>query len=940
MKARHASTRGKFPRPSRLAALMAGLWWAVCPPGAWAQAAPVQQLDVLVNGTPVGRWPVIDRQGLLLVPEDAWTRWALRRPAAAVAQQHGGRSWWPLLALRGAEVRVYPAEHRMELTVAPGLMDGAPVPAVPAARTSTPDAAPAAQPAVQTAAPAASTAEPVLLAAAPQSATPPLGTALGAPTPPPGSLRWRPLDVTINTVSVGNWLLLEVEGKFYAPADAFPEWRIARPPEQGSIRARQQTWYPLDAIQGFTARFNAAEQSMAIDFAADAFAATRLGQAMGQRPVVSPSEFATFLNYDLNYNASQIRGSGRFQDAGALLELGVTGSLGVLTSSHVGNNLLADTAEAPARWRRLETTFTRDFPDHNLTLRLGDSVSRSGLTGRGVYFGGIQIGRNYMMSPGLITQPVPVISGTSTAPSTVELYVNDVLRQTSKVPTGPFTIDNFALLGGAGQARVVVRDLLGRETVLVQPFLSGGNMLDEGLTDWSVEAGLMRRRLGEVSADYGEAFVSGLWRGGLSKTLTLETAAAWSRSVTNMGAAATVALFDRWLGEAGLGLSRSNLNGMGRQWTLGLNYPGMDHQLGLRLENSNAHYLALGSDPAFSFGAARQQWSFNHNFSLGERHSLGWAVARIAYAGQAPITTSSLNYGVRIGRNSNLAFSLSRASGASSGTSFGVSLSFPLGETFVNTNVTRSGGELSAYASASDTTQGDQPISWRVLSGYRNGGALAEGGLYYRGTRSQFTGDVSAASGQQAVRLGMQGGLVGMGGQVFATHTVRDSFALVEVPGYADIRVGRYGNADGVTNADGMALVSNLSAYNTNPVRLDASDLPVTAEIDAIEMNAVPAWRSAVRLKFPVRSGRAALLRIILDDGEPAPAGAEIELQGDAQVFYVARRGEAYLTGLQPTNRLRLKHGDSGCDIDVALPEGKADEIVRLGPLKCEGVKR
>lgn len=149
-----------------------------------------------------------------------------------------------------------------------------------------------------------------------------------------------------------------------------------------------------------------------------------------------------------------------------------------------------------------------------------------------------------------------------------------------------------------------------------------------------------------------------------------------------------------------------------------------------------------------------------------------------------------------------------------------------------------------------------------------------------------------------------------------------------------------YGNADGVTNADGVALVSNLSAYNTNPLRLDASDLPVTAEIDAIEMNAVPAWRSAVRVRFPVRSGRAALLRIVLDDGQPAPAGAEIDLQGDAQVFYVARRGEAYLTGLQPSNRLRLRHGEAACDIDVVLPEGKADEIVRLGPLKCEGVKR
>ncbi len=909
---------------------------------AQVQAPPAMQLDVVVNGVPVGQWPVLDRQGLILVPETAWARWALKRPTSAPTQQLEGQSWLPLLALRGAEVRIYPAEHRMELSVAQGLMEGAPTPVVKAPSAVPPK--PLATP-IPPAAPAVAAAPvkpegPVLMAAAPSAVTPPLGTALGSPTPPPGSLRWRPLDVTINTVSVGNWLLLEVEGKFYAPADAFPEWRIARPPEQGSIRARQQTWYPLDAIQGFTARFNAAEQSMAIDFAANAFAATRIGQPMGQRPVVSPSEFATFLNYDLNYNASEFKGSGRFQDAGVLLELGMTGPMGVLTSSHIGNNLLADTVDAPARWRRLETTFTRDFPEHNLTLRLGDSVSRSGLTGRGVYFGGLQIGRNYVMSPGLITQPVPVISGTSTAPSTVELYVNDVLRQTSKVPSGPFTIDNFALLGGAGQARVVVRDLLGRETVLVQPFLTGGNMLAEGLTDWSLEAGLMRRRLGEASADYGDAFVSGLWRGGMSKTLTLETAAAWSRSVTHVGTAATLALFDRWLGEVGLGLSRSKLSGTGRQWTLGLNYPGMDHQMNLRLENSNADYLALGSDPAFSFGAARQQWSFNHSFSLGERHNLGWAVARIAYAGQAPITTSSLNYGVRIGKSSNLAFNLSRASGASSGTSVGVSLSFPLDGTFVNANVTSSSGEVSAYASASDSTQGDNPISWRVLSGYRSSGALAEGGLYYRGTRSQFTGDVSASSGQQALRLGMQGGLVGMGGQVFATHTVRDSFALVEVPGYADIRVGRYGNADGVTNADGLALVSNLMAYNTNPVRLDASDLPVTAEIDAIEMNAVPAWRSAVRLKFPVRSGRAALLRIVLDDGEPAPAGAEIELQGDAQVFYVARRGEAYLTGLQPRNRLRLRHGDAGCDIDVALPEGKADEIVRLGPLKCEGVKR
>ena len=874
------------------------------------------QLEVSINGVSAGRWPVMDRQGLILVPEETWSRWGLPRPARAAGQPLGGTTWLTLAALRGFEVRIHPAEERMELSLA-----------------RTPANEDTATPPVLT--------SPALMAAASQGATPSAGAVLGAPVPSPGSLRWRPLDVSINSVPVGNWLLLEVDGRVYAPADAFTEWRIARPPEQGSIRARQQTWYRLDTIPGFTARLNAAEQSLAIEFAAHAFAATRLGTPMGQRPVVSPSELAAFLNYDLNYNASQFRGGSRFQDAGALLELGLTGPAGVLTSSHIANNLLADQADAPMRWRRLETTFTRDFPDRNLTLRLGDSVTRSSLTSRGVFFGGVQVGRNYMLSPGLVTQPVPVINGTSNAPSTVELYVNDVLRQTSRVPTGPFTIDNFPLMGGAGQARVVVRDLLGRETVLVQPFLSGGNLLEEGLTDWSAEAGRLRRRLGEVSADYGDPFVSGLWRHGLSKTLTLEAAGAWSRRVGNWGGAATVTLFDQWLGEVGLGLSRSPSRGTGRQWTLGLNHPGMTQQFNLRLDSSDARYLALGSDPAFAQSSSLRQWSVNHGITLDERHHMGWAMARIAYAGQAPITTGSLNYGMRIGRSSSLNITLSRATGASAGTSIGVALMFPLDAgPYLQASVSRNGGDTSAYVSASDTTRSDNPLSWRALTGYRNGGPIAEGGLYYRGTRSQLTGDISSSSQQQAIRLGMQGGIVAMGGEVFATHTVRDSFALVEVPGYADIRVGRYGNADGVTNAQGRALVSNLVAYNTNPVRLDASDLPVTAEIDAIEMNAVPAWRSAVRLKFPVRSGRAALLRIILDDGQPAPAGAEIELQGDAQIFYVARRGEAYLTGLQARNRLRLRHGNGVCDIDVALPEGRADDIVRLGPLTCGGLQR
>ena len=127
--------------------------------------------------------------------------------------------------------------------------------------------------------------------------------------------------------------------------------------------------------------------------------------------------------------------------------------------------------------------------------------------GRSVYFGGIQWATNFSLSPGYITQPIPTIGGQSRAPSTVELYINDALRQTSQVPTGPFTIDNFPQITGSGQARIVVRDLLGRETVLVQDFFSSTSLLRKGLSDYSFEAGAVRRNLGIDSANYGAGFV-------------------------------------------------------------------------------------------------------------------------------------------------------------------------------------------------------------------------------------------------------------------------------------------------------------------------------------------------------------------------------------------------------------------------------------------------
>ena len=174
-------------------------------------------------------------------------------------------------------------------------------------------------------------------------------------------------------------------------------------------------------------------------------------------------------------------------------------------------------------------------------------------------------------------------------------------------------------------------------------------------------------------------------------------------------------------------------------------------------------------------------------------------------------------------------------------------------------------------------------------------------------------------------------------GNLFVTRRVDQAFAVAEVAGYPDIGMGLGSNVTTRTNADGVALIPNLWPYENNSVRIDPKDLPVSAEIDSIEIMAIPAWRSGVKVTFPVRGGRGALVKITFEDGEPAPAGATVEVLGDKAQFYVARRGEAFVTGLQTDNRVQLNWQGHHCVFGVTLPPASPDEIPRLGPFLCKG---
>jgi outer membrane usher protein len=769
-----------------------------------------------------------------------------------------------------------------------------------------------------------------------------ISSAASAQGPPPSAANERamPLEVVVNGARSGTWLFVERAGVLYAPRDAFDEWRVQIRPDAPIVVFKGQEYRALSSVPGFKAKVDFANQSVELLFSPQAFATLRMTKELVKKPVVSEVLPSVFVNYDLSYSAARLRDSPSTRDLGLLSEIGVSGALGVLTTSSAARNLTNDpNLPVERRWIRLETTYTKDFPDQNRTLRFGDTATRAAMWGRDVYFGGVRYGTNFALTPGFVSQPLPALTGLSAAPSTVELYVNDVLRQVSNVPTGPFVIDNSPMLTGNGEARLVVRDLLGRETVVVQPFFTSSQLLAPGLDDWSVEAGRVRRDLGIESSNYGPGFASGTWRHGYANDFTVEGRAEVARQRRLIGVGLLSVLPWHVLAKAALVASDETGLGRGGHWLTGLEFEGLRGGASVEVSRSTERFREVGQEPTIS--PIKFQYAGNVLYSTDAFGTFGMGFASITRFDKTRVATVSGNYSVRVFDHASLTLTASRAIAGATGSAVGMTLLVPLdGGRVVNATVGRRSGKEDAYVAAVQNPGIETDLGWRALVGEQQDEKRAEGGLYYQGRFGSLSADASTARSQTALRVGASGGVVWADGNTFATRRVDESFAIAEVPGYGGVGIGIGSNVLTRTDKNGVALIPRLLPYIANSIRIDPRDLPISAEIESIELQAVPAWRSAVKVAFPVRGGRGALVKIVLDDGQPAPAGATVQIEADSEVFYVARRGEAYLTGLKPGSRVAMRWNEQKCAIDVALPPENLDEIARVGPVTCKGVVR
>lgn len=705
-------------------------------------------------------------------------------------------------------------------------------------------------------------------------------------------------------------------------------WRLAVP-DGGAVEHQGERFYSLKKI-GIEGELDLQKMTLNLQVPATLFSTTTLVGPRWQQQSLTPSPLGAFFNYDLSATRSDgndgVRGSGLF-------ELGAFNGWGSGTTNFLAHyNQVGSDPDLV----RLDTTWRRDNPERMRTLSLGDASSRGTGWSGGVRFGGVQWGTNFSTQPEFLTMPLMSISGEATLPSTVDLYVNDALRQRREVPPGPFTIDEIPTITGQGQTRLVVRDILGREQIITEDFYASQQLLRAGLKEYSVELGVIRENYGRQSNDYGRALAAATWRSGLSDRLTIE---AHGQALAS-----------------GQGRPDQQTAGLGAAWLFpfgGLLYSALaaSHTEGQRGELLNLGLQRQGR--IFSFGFDSQLASEDFvRLGMADNQPLPSQQSRV-YASLAGWGTGSLNLGYTSQNHRqrddvefvNLGYSLGLPGFGylhlsalhfvdRNQTTLSASFTVPLGTERTTFSVNASHRDERSEGSVQ--VQRSLPVGTGV--GYRLQAGMGDserqqGSFSYQNDYGTYQLEGSRLNRQTGIRANARGGAALMGGGVFAARRIDDSFALVQVPGFEGVRVYAEHQEVARTNRNGDALIPRLRAYERNRISIEQADLPLDANISGLDMEVSPYFRSGVTVAFPVKRTRDAFFSLVLDSGEHLPVGAVVTTES-GEHFPVGMRGEVFLTDLEPVNELEARWQGQYCRFTLEVPESD-EPILELGEVLC-----
>ncbi|WP_244642362.1 fimbria/pilus outer membrane usher protein [Phyllobacterium sp. 628] len=761
------------------------------------------------------------------------------------------------------------------------------------------------------------------------------------------------LEVVINGQATGNMAMFKrlPNGKLAAsPADLQKAGIKLKP---GHINA--DGLIPLDSLKRVTWVYDEPRQMIFFQAVDGARESTKLDVNAASRPVDFSSvhsDFGLVVNYVL-YGTSDVRwGGDTNSNLSGDFDSRLLTPFGTVSATALARLNTFDTTDTCFQLNsgltRLETGWRYTDPENQLVYQAGDSVSGSLSWNSSYRFGGLQLKRNFNIRPDLITSPVPALGGSASLPSTLDLYLNNIKVFSGDVPAGPFDFTGLPFLGGGGDARIVMRDELGREVVSQRKYFFAPNMLRSGYLDFSTEIGFVRRGYGEESFVYDHNLAGSVSaRYGLNDSITLESHAETIRSLINGGVGASVGLGPYGAVNASFAASTYNSEMGGK---------------------ASAFYQVSRNGYSFYVGADRTFGEYNDVGLVVDRHHdddipisvRARKIDRVGFSFPLGFDTSSLSLGfsrIRGGGkgddSSILTSSWSRTvfndasiyvtgymdfdNHGNNGVFAGLTIPFAGGLT-ASSNVSLNGNHASFDNSLSKTAgQEDGAFGWSV---HDQENADGIGGsrsvnVNYRAETAELSGSVDQSDDQARITGTVEGAIVAAGGGIFMANRIDDAFAVVKAGG-PNVDVSLNNRRVATTNKSGRALISYLQSYQNNTVSIEPANLPLDIQPESTQATVIPADRSGVVVDFGVKQVSAAVVTITGPDGKALPVGSLVQLDGNGLPAVAGYDGRTYLIGLANRNAVTValpeNAGSCRATFEFQPVQGMQPEI---GPIEC-----
>lgn len=736
------------------------------------------------------------------------------------------------------------------------------------------------------------------------------------------------LDATVNGQARGPALFGEDgSGAFFATPDDLRSWGVSGDlPEPDTAQGR--VFINLSAIEGIDLAIDRAAMSVEIILPAGLMGGTRLTVREESRlpPVAS---VGAYMDYDFSYSHVSESDNDVF---GAFFRPTLFSSRGTFSTDF--RYLDADDdADDQNGFTRLESNYRLDNPEDITTLSLGDAILDGGMTGPSVRFGGIQLATNFSTRPNLVTFPLPGVSGEARLPTAVDLFVNGGQVYSGQVGPGSFEFDNVPAVTGTGEIQMVTVDALGREQVVTTDFYATQRLLDAGLSEYSVNAGVLREDFGIESNEYGDAFAAGLYRRGLTKELTAEGHAEASDDVQAIGGGVNWLFRNR--GVMGIGATASNSDdGSGFRWRAGYDHQGRVVRFSALIEGTTDEYRQLGFDDESEI--PKLQFASSTGFNLVPIASVGLAYVHQEFHDGRDLDVYSISGNSNLPADVSMNFFSRWSRDDETVHTVGVTFSKSFGgRRSANLQFNHSEGDNQLRTEFRHEPPLGPGIGYRVGANMNSEDNGADGAILVNTDIGTHTLEAASQSGDLSWRASSGGSAVWLGGRGYLAREIRDSFAVVQTNGFAGVNVYLENSQVGVTGEDGKLLVPGLRPYQENRLRIRAEDIPFGAEVDTLELTVAPYFQTGSVVEFPVRESTNVIARLRLDDGMAVPEGAIARVPETGQSVPIGLDGTLYLSGVSGSVSVEVSWGEESCRVD--LPQGAPGKpIYNAGELMCE----